>query len=91
MNITPRDGSLSAALLSTLVDAGVLHEQCACGCNREHHALEDGAVTGFCHVCWSDNCNYYRPVFVVNKRAAEDFDREHAEPVRRWPFKDYNG
>jgi hypothetical protein len=59
--MTPEEAfrAIDALLLN-----GYLHEQCACGCDKEHHRGGGGQLPGFCHVCWSDNCNSYRPVFV---------------------------
>jgi hypothetical protein len=59
-------------LLACLVVNGILREQCACGCDEEHHP--DGS---FCHVCWGDNCNYYRKVFVFSQRKADEYDARH--------------
>jgi len=55
--------------LDALLIEGYLREQCACGCAKEHHELKPkDPHLGFCHVCWSDNCNYYRPVLVETNK-----------------------
>jgi hypothetical protein len=72
-------------LLATLTENGILHEQCACGCDLALHfpwrpegepapPIHDAT---FCHACWSDRCNGYRPVYVLDQRAADAYDRKH--------------
>jgi hypothetical protein len=74
-------------LLAALTTNGILHEQCACGCDLALHfpwrpegepapPIHDAS---FCRACWSDRCNSYRPVYVLDKRAADAYDRKHCE------------